>query len=304
MSCGKHCTHNHNHTNHIGEQRTGKEYRFNQEALDIMENMNDYEANYATKSLIKLKKENAERRKELTEETKALIGERLMLTTGAEPILKNQYQMCLNALKYAENEGTASKKDLRELETTMCNARSDYNNLVNQIYDCEHKINHLKTQLLHLKQKHEEQDYWIRFINDELTSEEIQENQELIEKEEQNADFWLQPQTKPKMMEIMVQWLITDMALSVVEKESGVVRFFKQLEHQKLTLLYDVFSRDELSYKLIIEKMKPYILERGKSIVELEENVKDPKLLSQRLLDFKDEIDTIVNVSFCGQIEF
>ena len=188
MSCGKHCTHNHNHTNHIGEQRTGKEYRFNQEALDIMENMNDYEANYATKSLIKLKKENAERRKELTEETKALIGERLMLTTGAEPILKNQYQMCLNALKYAENEGTASKKDLRELETTMCNARSDYNNLVNQIYDCEHKINHLKTQLLHLKQKHEEQDYWIRFINNELTPEEIQETQELIEKEEQKRE--------------------------------------------------------------------------------------------------------------------
>ena len=125
-----------------------------------------------------------------------------------------------------------------------------------------------------------------------------------IEKEEQNADFWLQPQTKPKMMEIMVKWLITDMALSVVEKESGVVVFFKQLEHQKLTLLYDVFSRDELSYKLIIEKMKPYILERGKSIVELEENVKDPKLLSQRLLDFKDEIDTIVNVSFRGQMEF
>lgn len=125
-----------------------------------------------------------------------------------------------------------------------------------------------------------------------------------IEKEEENADFWLQPQTKPKMMEIMVQWLITDMALSVIEKESGVVVFFKQLEHQKLTLLYDVFSRDELSYKLIIEKMKPYILERGKSIVELEENVKDPKLLSQRLLDFKDEIDTIVNVSFRGQIEF
>lgn len=125
-----------------------------------------------------------------------------------------------------------------------------------------------------------------------------------IEKEEENADFWLQPQTKPKMMEIMVKWLITDMALSVVEKESGVVVFFKQLEHQKLTLLYDVFSRDELSYKLIIEKMKPYILERGKSIVELEENVKDPKLLSQRLLDFKDEIDTIVNVSFRGQIEF
>lgn len=125
-----------------------------------------------------------------------------------------------------------------------------------------------------------------------------------IEKEEENADFWLQPQTKPKMMEIMVKWLITDMALSVIEKESGVVVFFKQLEHQKLTLLYDVFSRDELSYKLIIEKMKPYILERGKSIVELEENVKDPKLLSQRLLDFKDEIDTIVNVSFRGQIEF
>tara|TARA_Y100000389_G_scaffold17744_1_gene15487 strand:+ start:248 stop:1006 length:759 start_codon:yes stop_codon:yes gene_type:complete len=187
MSCGKHCN-NDNHTCCSGEQGTGKEYWLNREALDIMENIKKKKAKHIVGSLMVSKEENAERRKELTEETKALIGKRLMLTTGAEPILKNQYQMCLNALKYAENEGTASKKDLRELETTMCNARSDYNNLVNQIYDCEHKINHLKTQLLHLKQKYDEQDYWVRFINDELTSEEIQENQELIEKEEQKRE--------------------------------------------------------------------------------------------------------------------
>ena len=187
MSCGKHCN-NDNHTCCSGEQGTGKGFRMNQKALDIMENMNDYEANYAVNSLMKLKEESTERMKELTEETKALIGERLMLTTGAEPILKNQYQMCLNALKYAENEGTASKKQLRELETTMCNARNDYIKLVNEIYDCEHKINHLRSQLLNFKQKNDQQDYWVRFINGELTPEEIQENRELIEKEEQKRE--------------------------------------------------------------------------------------------------------------------
>ena len=186
MSCGKHCTQNHD--NHSGEQRTGKEYRFNQEVLDIMENMKKKETNYAVSSLMKLKEENIKRRNELKVEMKASIEEKLMLTSGAEPILKNQYHLCSNALEDEEKKGTASKRELRELETAASNARNDYNHLVDEIYDCEHNINHLRSQLLHLKQMHDEQDYWIRYINDELTSEEIQENKELIEKEEQKRE--------------------------------------------------------------------------------------------------------------------
>ena len=92
MSCGKHCTQNHN--NHSGEQITGKEFRWNQETLDIMENMKKKETNYAVNSLMKLKEENTERTKELTDKMKASIKKKLMLTSGAEPILKKQCQLC------------------------------------------------------------------------------------------------------------------------------------------------------------------------------------------------------------------
>lgn len=98
--------------------------------------------------------------------------------------------------------------------------------------------------------------------------------------------------------------LITDQAQTVIERESGVAFFFKQMALDKLSLLYDLFSRDESSYKLIIDKMKPYILERGKSIVQLDENLKDPKLFSESLLDFKKEVDTMVCTCFKNQVEF
>lgn len=82
----------------------------------------------------------------------------------------------------------------------------------------------------------------------------------------------------------MIKKLITDMGETFMMEESGVAVFFKQMAIEKLTLLYDVFIRDDLTYKLIIDEMRPYIKERGKSIVELEENLKDPNLFSQRLL--------------------
>ena len=47
-------------------------------------------------------------------------------------------------------------------------------------------------------------------------------------REEFNADFWLQPQTKPKMLEIVIKELVTDKAHAVVEKNpGGVIDFLR-----------------------------------------------------------------------------
>ena len=79
--------------------------------------------------------------------------------------------------------------------------------------------------------------------------------------EELNADFWLQEQTKPKVVTIFVKELITDMAQAVVNKVSGVLEFFKQQHLEKLRLLFTVFSRDENTYDKIIDVMTPFIIE-------------------------------------------
>ena len=44
--------------------------------------------------------------------------------------------------------------------------------------------------------------------------------------------------------------------------------------------------------------MNPYILERGTKIVMEENNVKDPYLFTEKLLEFKAEIDELVSYSF------
>ena len=70
------------------------------------------------------------------------------------------------------------------------------------------------------------------------------------------------------------------MASIVVDKENGVVTFFKEKSLDKLHLLYNVFSRDDEKYDEILEKMRPYIEEQGALIVNNEENVKDPLMFT------------------------
>ena len=48
-----------------------------------------------------------------------------------------------------------------------------------------------------------------------------------IAKEEINADYWLQPTTKPKMLEIVIRELVSNMATTVADKEAGIIDFFK-----------------------------------------------------------------------------
>jgi hypothetical protein len=69
-------------------------------------------------------------------------------------------------------------------------------------------------------------------------------------------------------------------------------------------LLYDVFRRDQNTFGLIINQMTPYIYTRGQKIVMDESNVKDPHLFTQKLLDFKAEIDQLVQFSFANQMMF
>ena len=94
------------------------------------------------------------------------------------------------------------------------------------------------------------------------------------------------------------------MAQQVADKEQGVVHFFKEKSLDKLHLLFNVFSRDESKYEVIINKMKPYIEEQGTLIVNEDENLKDPLMFTTKLLAFKDEIDLMVSQSFTNQILF
>lgn len=89
------------------------------------------------------------------------------------------------------------------------------------------------------------------------------EVKKMLENEEANAEYWLQPETKTKMLKIVENELITKMAEAVSSKDSGCVYMFQQKNLDELKLLYEIFKRDPNTFGLIIQKMNPYILDRG-----------------------------------------
>lgn len=62
--------------------------------------------------------------------------------------------------------------------------------------------------------------------------------------------------------------------------------------------MFRIFKRVESTLKFIINKMNPYIEERGKKIVEDENLCKDPIEFTRKLLDLKQEMDEMLEKSF------
>lgn len=54
----------------------------------------------------------------------------------------------------------------------------------------------------------------------------LTEVKKMLENEEANAEYWLQPETKTKMLKIVEMELITKMAEAVSSKDSGCVYMF------------------------------------------------------------------------------
>jgi cullin 3 len=79
---------------------------------------------------------------------------------------------------------------------------------------------------------------------------------------------------------------------------------FQHSKLDELGLMFRIFKRVESTLKFIIQKMSPYIEERGKKIVEDEALLKDPIEFTKKLLELKSEMDKMVESSFSNDIRF
>ena len=79
---------------------------------------------------------------------------------------------------------------------------------------------------------------------------------------------------------------------------------FQHSKLDELALMFRIFKRVEGTLKYIIQKMSPYIEERGKKIVEDEALLKDPIEFTKKLLELKSEMDKMVESSFSNDIRF
>ena len=116
----------------------------------------------------------------LKAQMKREIADRLRLTAEVEPQLKEKFERTNALLNEVTATGTATKQELRKLETAVCNARNNYNKVINEITDCEHRANYIRSIIINLEEKYANIDYWLRYLTDELTEEEKLENEELL----------------------------------------------------------------------------------------------------------------------------
>lgn len=80
---------------------------------------------------------------------------------------------------------------------------------------------------------------------------------------------------------------------------------FKNKLLDQLHEMYTAFAyQSSLTMKNIAQHFEPYIVERGKLLIEDSNLSKKPVQMVDKLMEFKDEIDNIVNHSFEGYNEF
>ena len=153
------------------------------------------------------------------------------------------------------------------------------------------------------------QEYFESFSNvkkkDLNCPEYLEEAKRSLQREEEDADFWLEPDTKPKMLEIVHEELITKQAEDVVSKpETGCENMFEKTLWQELKLMYEILHRGTDTLKLIIQRMNPYIEKRGNAIVTDKNLLKDPNAFSKALLALKAEMDEVIAKSFDNHMQF
>lgn len=76
-------------------------------------------------------------------------------------------------------------------------------------------------------------------------------NSHLIQ-EETNADYYLQEQTKPKIINIVLTQCIESKAEDLTNMDMGCTYMFDNRKIEQLKLMYDVFLRVETTLKYVI----------------------------------------------------
>jgi hypothetical protein len=112
--------------------------------------------------------------------------------------------------------------------------------------------------------------------------------------EQRNAEFWLEPESKVKCLKILVEKLITQQAETTVNMDTGCEYMFSASKLDELSLMFNLFERDGECLKHMILKMNPYIVTRGENITKDQALLKDPIEFTTKLMNFKNEMDLMV----------
>ncbi len=137
---------------------------------------------------------------------------------------------------------------------------------------------------------------WLRLLS---CTEYVMATLAALRKEESKVLTFLDKETRPRLMQALEAVMIEDKGRALVDKEqTGVADMFRARKADELKNLFVLLSKRPTTLHLINEKLGQYIEFRGKAIVNDRENVRDPIVFINKLLDLKREIDTMIVDSF------
>lgn len=149
------------------------------------------------------------------------------------------------------------------------------------LYDQDFE-SHLKTATKEFYEQKSE-----KWCNQLSCNEYIMKVSQHIKKEEDNSDYFLQPETKTKILDITLREAVENKAEQLTLKDTGCKYMFDEKKIEQLTSMYRVFNRVEQTLKFIINQMNPYIMSEGGKIVTNPQNQAEPLKFTDLLLNFK-----------------
>ena len=126
-----------------------------------------------------------------------------------------------------------------------------------------------------------------------------------LKKEDDKVLNFLDKETQPKLLRSLEAVLVEEHAQELTEKErTGVADMFKDKRVAELKKLFQLLSKRPPTLPFVFDKLKPYIENRGKTIVDDKEVLKDPILFITKLIELKKEMDTLVEEAFNNHPSF
>lgn len=146
----------------------------------------------------------------------------------------------------------------------------------------------------------------LQWINQLSCPEYIEEVLTRLADEDQISGNNMEAKTRAQVMATIDEVLVKEPAEEIIDKEgTGCEDMFKNKKVQELKRMYELFSRVEDTLKFILRKMQPYIQDnRGKELISDESLKKDPIKFTEKLLELKKEMDTLVQQCFNNDMTF
>jgi cullin 3 len=120
-----------------------------------------------------------------------------------------------------------------------------------------------------------------------------------LRQEEARADQYLDKSSKPKLRAVVQEELISKYAKRLVEDEkTGAGAMFGRNLVEDLARMYSLFVRDPTTLEHLREAMSALVRDTGTNIVKDKENIKNPMLFVQQVLDVRAKFHNFVQLSF------